>query len=81
MHAEQEDPALALLLNAILHPPTATVHTSASSSSTQGRTRGRREEGPGEEERTERRDETGLFHSEKGCVWRQRRRRRRQVDR
>lgn len=36
-------------------------------------------EGPGEEERTERRDETGLFHLEKGCVWRQRRRR--QVDR
>lgn len=31
-------------------------------------------EGPGEEERTERRDETGLFHLEKGCVWRQRRR-------
>lgn len=31
-------------------------------------------EGPGEEERTERRDETGLFHSEKGCVWRQSRR-------
>lgn len=36
-------------------------------------------EGPGEEERTERRDETGLFHLEKGCVWRQKRRR--QVDR
>lgn len=27
--------------------------------------------GPGEEERTERRHETGLFHLEKGCVWRQ----------
>lgn len=33
-----------------------------------------RKEGPEEEERTERRDETGLFHLEKGCVWRQRRR-------
>lgn len=31
-------------------------------------------EGPEEEERTERRDETGLFHLEKGCVWRQKRR-------
>lgn len=37
-------------------------------------------EGPGEEERTERRDETGLFHLEKGCVWRQRRSRRRGGD-
>ncbi|KAI3359199.1 hypothetical protein L3Q82_002716 [Scortum barcoo] len=35
-----------------------------------GRTEGGKE-GPGEEERTERRDETGLFHLEKGCVWRQ----------
>lgn len=35
-----------------------------------GRTEGGKE-GPGEEERTERRDETGLFHLEKGCEWRQ----------
>lgn len=73
LHAEQVGPALALSLNAILHPPTATVHTDTTTSSTPGRTEGGKE-GPGEEERTERRDETGLFHSEKGCVWRQRRR-------
>lgn len=71
LHAEQVGPTLALSLNAILHPPTATVHTDTASSSTQD---GRKEEkeGPGEEERTERRDETGLFHLEKkGCAWRQ----------
>lgn len=44
LHAEQVDPALALLLNAILHPPTATVHTGTSSSSTQD---GRKEEKEG----------------------------------
>lgn len=35
VHAEQVDPALALSLIAILHPPTATVHTDGTSSSTQ----------------------------------------------
>ena len=49
LHAEQVGPAHALSLNAILHPPTATVHTDTTSSSTQD---GRKEEkeGPGEEE-------------------------------
>lgn len=35
LHAEQVGPAQALSLNAILHPPAATVHTDATSSSTQ----------------------------------------------
>lgn len=86
LHAEQVGPARALSLNAILQPPTATVQTgtgsSSSSSSTQDGREGGKKERPGEEERTERRDETGLFHVEKGCVWRRRkRRRRRHVDR
>lgn len=46
LHAEQVGPALALSLNAILHPPTATVHTDTTSSSTQdGRKEERRDPG------------------------------------
>lgn len=46
MHAEQVGPALALSVNAILHPPTATVHTDTTSSSTQeGWKEGRRDPG------------------------------------
>ncbi|KAI9539293.1 hypothetical protein NQZ68_005372 [Dissostichus eleginoides] len=41
LHAEQVGPARALSLNAILHPPTATVHTNTTSSSTRD---GRKEE-------------------------------------
>lgn len=79
LHVEQVGPARGFMFNAILHPPAATVHTDArrSSSSTQDGQEEEKEE-PGEEERTERRDEIGLFHSEKGCEWRQRCR---QVDR
>lgn len=73
MHAEQVGPALALPLNAILHPPTATVHTDTTSSSTQdGRTEGGKE-GPGEEESTERRMKLASSIRRRGA-WRQRRR-------
>lgn len=72
VHAEQVGPALALPLNAILHPPTATVHTDTTSSSTQD---GRKEE----------RRDPGRKRAQKGGmklassfrrrgVWRQRRR-------
>lgn len=45
MHAEQVGPTLALSLNAILHPPTATVHTNTTSSSPHGWKEERRDPG------------------------------------
>lgn len=75
--AEQVGPALALSLNAILHPPTATVHTDTTSSSTQdGRTDGRREErkDPGRKRGQKGGMKLASSNRRRGSEWRQRRR-------